>query len=483
MTPHRTHRPVRSARVAFASLALVSLVALTACGSDDDSSALPGASGPAAAGPDAADPTESEAGKGWVGGEPDWSGSDAGDGASVGAAAPAGAIPAATESPAYADEYEEATEGAAERTGDEATEVQGPLRAGSIDDNADFDGFLDYLTRYAQLGLPAREYDPAGRIVAQVTGANGLPIDGVDVTVAPAGGGDPVAVLQTSADGQVIFLPGEHAATADGYTLTAAGVTVDAAPGSTATITVDRDGGASAGMPVDVLFLLDVTGSMGDEITQLTATIAGVAAQLDALPQQPDIRFGMTLFRDEGDAFVTATYDFTDDVAVFQDALDDVRADGGGDTPEAVDEAFAAALAEPTWRDPATTVQLVFLVGDAAPQVGRQVPQPYPMSIQEAAARGITVHVVAASQTDDPAELAFRQIAQGTGGRFVFLTYGAAGSATGPSTDIATTDYEELSLDELVVRLVGEELAALTGQPFVAPSPSSTVPPTDPPSQ
>lgn len=44
---------------------------------------------------------------------------------------------------------------------------------------------------------------------------------------------------------------------------------------------------------------------------------------------------------------------------------------------------------------------------------------------------------------DDPAELALRQIAQGTGGRFVFLTYGAAGSATGPSTDIATTTTQE----------------------------------------
>lgn len=47
-----------------------------------------------------------------------------------------------------------------------------------------------------------------------MTGANGLPIDGVDVTVAPAGGGDPVAVLQMLADGQVIFLPGEHGAAA-----------------------------------------------------------------------------------------------------------------------------------------------------------------------------------------------------------------------------------------------------------------------------
>jgi len=473
MTPHRTLRPVHSARVASASLALVAVASLVACGSDAGSSSPTDASGPTATAADVA------AGKGWIDGEPDWNGTTSGAGDAVGAAAPDGALPAATESPAA----ESATEDGSAGAGDVLTETQGPLRAGSVDDNADFDGFLDYLTRVDQLDVPARPYDPTGRIVATVTGANGLPLDGVDVTVTPAAGGDPVAVLQTSADGQVIFLPAEHGATADSYVVTAEGVSVDAAPGSSAAITVARDGGAAAGMPVDVLFLLDVTGSMGDEITQLTTTIADVAAQLDALPQQPDIRFGMTLFRDEGDAFVTATYDFTDDVAAFQDALADVRADGGGDTPEAVDEAFAAALAEPTWRDPASTVQLVFLVGDAAPQVGRQVARPYPASIQEAAARGVTVHVVAASQTDDPAELAFREIAQGTGGRFVFLTYGAAGSATGPSTDIAATDYEELSLDELVVRLVGEELAALTGQEFVAPSPSSSVPATNPPGQ
>ena len=192
----------------------------------------------------------------------------------------------------------------------------------------------------------------------------------------------------------------------------------------------------------------------------------------------------MTLFRDEGDVFVTSTFDFTGNIDDFHAALVPVVAEGGGDIPEAVDEAFAAGLSEPTWRNAESTVQLIFLVGDAAPQVSRQVDQPYTDSILEASARGITVHVVAASQTDDPAEHAFREIAQGTGGRFVFLAYGAGGggTATGPSTDIASTDYEELSLDDLVVRLVGEELAALTGATFELP-PQSTVPPTNPPEQ
>ena len=68
----------------------------------------------------------------------------------------------------------------------------------------------------------------------------------------------------------------------------------------------------------------------------------------------------------------------------------------------------------------------------------------------------------------------FRQLAQATGARFVFLSYGAGGAATGGSTDIDRTDYEELSLDDLVVRLVTEELAALTGDETQVPPPSST---------
>ena len=59
----------------------------------------------------------------------------------------------------------------------------------------------------------------------------------------------------------------------------------------------------------------------------------------------------------------------------------------------------------------------------------------------------------------------FRQLAQFTGARYVFLTYGAAGRATGASTDITELDYEELSLDYLIVRhpVISEELEALAG--------------------
>ena len=158
-------------------------------------------------------------------------------------------------------------------------------------------------------------------------------------------------------------------------------------------------------------------------------------------------------------------------------------ADGGGDYPEALDEGLADALAVPSWRDPAATVQLVFLVADAPPHVDRQVAVPYTESLAEAVGRGIKVFPVASSESDDQAEAVFRQMAAATGARFVFLAGGADGAATGANTDIASTDYEELPLDALVVRLVGEELAALAGTTFTPPPTTVAPPPTNPPGQ
>jgi hypothetical protein len=108
----------------------------------------------------------------------------------------------------------------------------------------------------------------------------------------------------------------------------------------------------------------------------------------------------------------------------------------------------------------------VFLVGDAGPHVERQVRRGYNETAIDAANRGIKIFPVASSNADDLAESVFRQIALATGARFVFLSYGAngaGGTATGGQTDISNADYQELALDDLIVRLVSEEVAARTG--------------------
>jgi len=422
-------------------------------------------------------------GGGWVGGEPSWTAAASDDGTAdktMGGAAPTPADAASTETAAMTESLAEPVMPAGD-----VSQTGAGLRAGSVDDNADFPAYLDYLTRIKDLGVATRDFDPTGRIVVTVTGTSGLPVEGIEVAVST--GGAPVATIRTTADGTARFLPALYGAqVAESFTFAAAGATADAAPGGTATLSVDVAGGAVAPVAVDVLFLLDATGSMGDEIDRLKTTIDSVAERIAGLESKPDVHFAMTLYRDLADSFVTTTFDFTGDIQSFRSAIGDVVAEGGDDYPEAMDEGLAEAMSVPAWRDPATTVQLVFLVADAPPQVQRTVQTPYPVSVVDAIARGVKIIPIASSESDDQAEAVFRQIAEATGGRFVFLSYGAAGAATGASTDIESTDYEELSLDDLIVRLVTEELAVLTGVdpvPDTIPDTVVTTPPTNPPGQ
>ncbi len=454
-------------------IALVAALLGAACGSDTIETTATGR--PSSATPIPAPTPES---RGWIGGEPDWfvAGEDGAD-SLLAAGEDADALEESGGSARAATEPGTDRESLTVDPGDDGAEPpveppSGPLTGGSIDDNADFEDYLRYRERVLDLGIPLRDLDPAGRVVVHVSGANGLPLAGVEVSF---GSADGVTTLRTTADGSVRFHPRAHGAGDGPFTVTAAGTSVEAAAGQDdVVIEVPVDGGVAGSVPLDIVFLLDATGSMADEIDQLKATIDSVASRIDELPGAPDVRIGMTLYRDEGDSFLNRTFDLTADIEAFAEALAAVVADGGGDYPEALDEALAAALAEPSWRAPADAVQLVFLVADAPPQVGRDVQTPYTASMLDAARRGIKILPVSSSGTDDQAELVFRQLAQFTGGRYVFLTYGAGGRATGPSTDITAVDYEELALDDLIVRLVAEELAELTGDPDVVPPPQPT---------
>ena len=407
---------------------------------------------------------------GWIGGAPAWYKSSASD-----------------EAPA---EYEAMADEAAEMTvavtaapaatttigteDDVAYESEQPQRAltgGSIDDNERFEDYLAYRDDFFGLGIAVRNLDPRGRIVVTVTGKGGLPAAGAEVVVA----GEGVEVsLRTTADGTVRFHPEAYAVGAGPFTVSAGGASTEATRGRSVALETSLPTAAGETVALDVLFLLDATGSMHDEIYQLKITIDEVAQRIHRLPGDVDVRLGMTLYRDEFDSFLTSTFDLTPDIEAFAEALSAVVADGGDDYPEALDEALADALSQPSWRSAAETVQLVFLVADAPPQVLRQVPVPYTDSMREAAGRGIKIFPVSSSGTDDQAEFVFRQLAQFTGARYVFLTYGAGGRATGAATDIDQRDYEELSLDDLIVRLVAEELAALAGPADEAPDPETT---------
>jgi hypothetical protein len=217
---------------------------------------------------------------------------------------------------------------------------------------------------------------------------------------------------------------------------------------------------------LDVLFLLDATGSMGDEIDRIQMTITDIAERINRLDQRPALRFGLVSYRDRGDAYVTRLEsNFTDNVGAFSQALNGVRADGGGDTPEDLNEGLSVALQQMSWSEDA--VRLVFLVADAPAHLDYGQDFDYTSGARAAVERGVKIYPIAASNTDADAEYQFRQLAQQTMASFIFLTYqqgqneGAPGDST--SMNVDPSQYSVDRLDDLVVNVVQRELLHAIG--------------------
>lgn len=340
------------------------------------------------------------------------------------------------------------------------------LRAGSVDDNAEWDDYLLYRLRFAEWCISVHDIDVSERHIIRVTNEQGQPVLGAKVTISNDAG-HKLAMLQTYADGRAMFFPlASMNPEAQSYQ-------VQVEKGSAeATFPIDRNHrehpvtlevrSASSPVRLDVHFLIDATGSMSDEIQQLKENMIAISERIHALPSNPDVRFGMTIYRDRGDLFISRTFDFTPDIELFTSELAKVAAEGGGDYPESLNEGLHNAIHLPEWRVE-ETVSLIFLVADAPPQLIYDNDYDYAEEVFEAVERGIKIFPLASSGLDDQGEYIFRQLAQISSGKFLFLTYGAGG-APGDETSHHVDDYSVLSLDELVVRLVEEELTNLIPQ-------------------
>ena len=213
---------------------------------------------------------------------------------------------------------------------------------------------------------------------------------------------------------------------------------------------------------LDLVFLIDATGSMADEIDKLKATLQSITSEVAQLPSRPDLCLGLVAYRDKGDQFLLRSHDFTNDINAFQGVLNALRAGGGGDYPEAMGEALHETVHQLNWRGDGAT-RMVVLLADAPPHLDYGGPQ-YDDDMLAALGKGIKIFSVGASGLDKQGEFIQRQIAQYTGGRFVFLTYEDAarpGSGPGRETVHDVSNYSVQTLDRLIVRLVREELAHL----------------------
>ena len=206
---------------------------------------------------------------------------------------------------------------------------------------------------------------------------------------------------------------------------------------------------------IDIAFIVDATGSMGDEIDFLKADLTNIIGKVQEKHAAADIRTAALFYRDEGDEYVTRVRDFNSDLAKTTGFIASQSADGGGDYPEAVHTALEVGLQELSWSETGR-IRLAFMLLDAPPHKQDDVIKSLQKSIPVYAQKGIRIIPVAASGVDKPTEFFLRFTAIATDGTYVFLTNH---SGIGGDHIAATVgDYKVELLSDLVIRLIDQYL-------------------------
>jgi hypothetical protein len=205
---------------------------------------------------------------------------------------------------------------------------------------------------------------------------------------------------------------------------------------------------------LDLMFVVDTTGSMGDELEYLAEELKDVIQRVKrSNDNNLNIRLSTNFYRDQGDDYVTRSFDFTSDVDRAIKQINDQSAAGGGDYEEAVEEALEDAIQDHQWSLQAKA-RLLFLVLDAPPHHTEHIIDKLQDVTAAAAEQGIRIIPVASSGVDKDTEFLMRFMSITTGGTYVFLTNDSGiGNA---HIEPTIGQYEVEMLNDLLVRVVNE---------------------------
>lgn len=213
-------------------------------------------------------------------------------------------------------------------------------------------------------------------------------------------------------------------------------------------VTVELTGYTAPAKYLDLMFVFDTTGSMGDELLYLQKEFQDIAERV----ADQSTRFSVNFYRDFGDDYVVKANDFSNDISEVARLLNSESANGGGDYEEAVDLALLNAVSEHAWNENA--VKLMFMILDAPPHDTAEVAANLKQAVNTAAEQGIRIIPIASSGVDTATEALLRNLAMMTGGTYTFLTdhSGIGNSHLEPT--IGAYDVE--NLNDMIVRLIQE---------------------------
>ena len=350
----------------------------------------------------------------------------------------------------------------------------GGLKAGFADDNQQFNYFLNFLNKY-KTSVNSYSFDISERIHLLLKDKDGKSLPNVEIKIFDRKKSRLLDEGRTYADGSYFFYPSEVAVKDKtfyvGYTVDDVYQTVVVKRYGPRKITIEADKSRQlkSRTPVDIVFILDTTGSMGEEIKRLIATIDLIHMNLSALSNQTLIRFGMVLYRDKDDKYRTQVVPLTADIDEFRGALEKVKAGGGGDTPEDLQAALHKAIRKVDWNEDG--LRLGFVITDAAAHLDYGQRYTYISAALEAKKKGIKLFTVGTGGLGIRGEYVLRQISQLTYAKYLFLTYGKetgenSGGVAGSVSHHTGSNYQTDKLEAIIMRLAKEEISNFTDDPL-----------------
>ncbi|GHG69035.1 VWA domain-containing protein [Comamonas sp. JC664] len=172
----------------------------------------------------------------------------------------------------------------------------------------------------------------------------------------------------------------------------------------------------SARPRIEVVFVLDTTGSMSGLLEGAKRKIFSIASRIAQGRPTPHLKVGLVAYRDVGDDYVTKRFDLSDDLDTVFANLRKFEAGGGGDHPEHVGRGLGEAVSKLSWSQDRSVMKAIFLVGDAPP-AQRNDDWDFKHWSKKAKEKHIVVNTVRCGH-DAETEVSWRYVAKLTDGTF-----------------------------------------------------------------
>lgn len=335
----------------------------------------------------------------------------------------------------------------------------GILTAGDIDDTLNLASFLRYQRAAASAtNLPTSNLSRP--ILASLRDINGRPAPHVHFTLRNPNAPEPFFEGYSGVDGNITVFPAalggggqsEFELRAFQQNQGAVSVTRLQTTGARIPVTLPF---ASSSAPdfLDLAFVIDTTGSMADELRWITEELKSIVRSARRNSPGIDIRYGLIVYRDNGDNYVVRNFGFTKSERQMQRWLRSQNASGGGDYPEAAAAALEAGVAM-AWRR-GKGKRLLFHIADAPPH--DRDAATYLAAASRAAAQNIQIFGLGASGVAAESEFLMRQAALESSGRYLFLTddSGVGNHHAEPTISC----YRATELNQLMIRVLASELS------------------------